>query len=148
MRLLPLEAQLLKGERLYRFRKLDDMLQMIIVANESVHDSPTGFDNQARDPDEAVQKALELHAQYRLSQWSVGQKKAVPGFKIPGQRGDNHKSPVGQQRIGGRSQGRNAVFQLVDIVFMVAPVAVKTDRLFNGPVPVVGNVKKVANIVE
>jgi hypothetical protein len=47
MRLLPIGENLLKGERFYRFRKFDDMFQMLIEANESVHDPPASSDKQA-----------------------------------------------------------------------------------------------------
>ena len=66
----------------------------------------------------------------------------------PGQKGDRHQCPIGKQCVQIWSQGVEAVFQLIDIIFIVASAAVKLNHFRSGVLPVIDDVEKIAHIIK
>ena len=64
------------------------------------------------------------------------------------ERGHHHIRPVRIQRIHRRMQRAHTVLQLLDEIFLIAPLIRLTDDLFDRHLEIVGEVEKVSNLVE
>ncbi len=95
-----------------------------------------------------MDKFFEFHANNIPAQYPVWKQQTVPCLEIPGQRCYGHIRPIGYQGIRRIVQCRYTVFQLFDIVLMVCPVAVKLNQLLYRFFVVIGDEKKIPDIIK
>ena len=89
---------------------------------------PRGTHDLTGKTNEGVQEAPELQALDLVflglppfRPWpAFGQQQTEPHLQRPGQRGHHHIGPVAHQIVGRHVHGPDSVFQLVDVVLMIA----------------------------
>jgi len=95
---------------------------VMIVAEDPADEAASRADDLAGKPDEALEKALELHAHRAAALAGVGDEHRVPRLQAPSQRRDHHVGPVGNEIADRHAKGANNAVVLRDQVFLVAAV--------------------------
>ncbi len=115
--------------------------------DDPIDQSSCFVDNLAGDLDEGVEKLLELHLHHPLLKLRFLDEQSVPGFEIPGQCGDDHIGPIGQECICGGVEGGHAILELLDRIFLVASFIDKEHQFGVGGILVAGNVEEVSDFL-
>jgi len=84
-----------ESEGPYKISMVEHAFQPVVVSDNSIFYGPAGSQDQTGDFDKCLDKALKFHANDGKTQGTVWHQHSIPGFQIPGQRGDNHIGPVG-----------------------------------------------------
>ena len=102
---------------------LEDVVEDKGVESEvcdAIGKSSCTLDDLAGDLDEGVKELLELHLNDLMLELRVLDEQAIPDFERPGQSGDDHVDPVSVKGICRSVEGRHAILELFDLVFLIA----------------------------
>ena len=124
------------------------MYEPTIIAQKAQHDPPPASKDLGRHQNEGVKEAPVLHAHHRRARSTFRHHLDEPGLRVPGQGRDHHVGPVGEKVVHRHPQRVDAVLQLLDVVLVVSAPVGKKHRLVRPEVFAVGDVKKIAHLVE
>src|SRR5689334_3216883 len=110
-----------KPELPYMIERRQEGLQMMAVGQHPVNNAAASVDHLTGYLDEVGEEAFEFHPQDVAAYCGHDRDQAIPGFQVPGQRRNDHVSPVRQQAVRRHPQRIHSVLQLPDNVFLVAP---------------------------
>jgi len=109
---------------------------------DTISQSSCALEDLAGDLDEGVEELFEFHLDDLLLKLWVIDEQSIPDFEGPGQGCDDHVDPVGVKGIGGSVEGRHAILELFDLVFLVAPGIGEEDELVFLSGLIVGDIEK------
>src|SRR2546425_3125868 len=72
------------------FKRREEGLEILAVAEDSIHQASAGCDDLAGYLHEVDQETLEFHAQDLTAHLARSRHQAVPGLEIPSERRDDH----------------------------------------------------------
>ena len=111
-------------------------------------DAAGAAEDHGGDEDDLGGEAAELHVDPVAPVGFAVQHHREPGLDVPGQGGDDHVGPVGDQVVERHPQRVDPVLELLDDVFLVAAVVGAGHDLGGGQVGAGGDVEEVADLVD
>src|SRR5271157_3739592 len=124
-----------------------ERINPLVISQYPVDYAATAGDDLHRYPNQPIEKPTKLHCQKLIPMLPFAHQQSEPCFQRPGQRGHHHIGPVGYQIVHRHPQSLETILELLNEVFLVAPLIAEPHHFGRTQVRSVGNVEKVPNIV-
>ena len=136
------------GRSLDGVPRAEEAVERGLIANDPDDDAAGAAYDATGDENDAVEKAAELHVDVKGAVGFKMHHHGEPGFDIPCERGDDHVGPVADEVVERQAHGVDAVFELLDDVFLIAAFVGAVNDFGGGKVGARSDVEEVADFVD
>src|SRR4030042_3269208 len=140
-------VQLRQLQPAHPIKGLHKRIDPLIVSQDTIYDPAPRTDDLGRYFHDPIEKPTKLHSQKLISLRMVLHQQRKPWFQGPCQGCHHHIRPVRDQSIHRHPQRIDAILELLNEVFLVAPLIAQPHHFCRTQVGPVGDIEEVPNII-